>query len=120
MKNLFAMALAVLLPVCASRAELLIYDLSFGNTGPSVNYSFLQGGYLIVDVASNAVTSIVTLTDPETNLLYYTTGLLTGTYMELISEGIHISITRAPVFDSEIDADCRIPPQDPTSAVSHQ
>ncbi|MFZ4776156.1 MAG: hypothetical protein ACOYM3_12365 [Terrimicrobiaceae bacterium] len=87
MKKLLILALTLAFPFCACRAELLIYDLSFGNTGPSVNYSFLEGGYLIVDVASNAVTSIVTLTDPQTNLLYYMTGILSGTYMELISDG---------------------------------
>ena len=69
------------------RAEVLVYDLSFSNTGPSVNYSFLQGGYLVVDYSSKAVTSIVTLTDPQTDLLYFTTGLLSGTYMEMIAEG---------------------------------
>jgi hypothetical protein len=76
-----------LLGIVAAQAEILVYDLSFNTTGPSVNYSFLQSGYLIVDESSNAVTSVVVLTDPTTMLPYSTTGLLTGTYMEMQEEG---------------------------------
>ncbi len=76
-----------LLGALAARAEILVYDLSFNTTGPSVNYSFLQSGYLIIDEGSNAVTSVVVLTDPTTMLPYYTTGLLAGTYMEMQEEG---------------------------------
>lgn len=68
-------------------AQVLIYDLSFNTTGPSVNYSFLEGGYLVVDVSAQSVTSVVILTDPTTQLQYYTTGLLSGTYMEMLEEG---------------------------------
>jgi len=68
-------------------AQVLVYDLSFNTTGPSVNYSFLEGGYLVVDVSAQAVTSVVILTDPTTQLPYYTTGLLSGTYMEMLEEG---------------------------------
>lgn len=77
----------VFLTALAARAEILVYDLSFNTTGPSVNYSFLQSGYLIVDEGSGAVTSLVVLTDPDTMLPYYTTGLLTGTYQEMQEEG---------------------------------
>ena len=87
MKKLLLPAVAVVCVVLVARAEVLIYDLSFNTAGPSVNYSFLEGGYLVVDSNSKAVTSIVTQTDPQTGLLFYTTGLLSGTYMELVSEG---------------------------------
>jgi len=86
MKRIFLFALVFVFSVCAVRAGVLIYNLSFNNAGPAVNYSFLQGGYLVVDTESFAVTSVVTLTDPTTNLLYYTTGLLSGTYMEIAPE----------------------------------
>jgi len=86
MKKLLLMAAAICL-ILVARAEVLIYDLSFNTSGPSVNYSFLEGGYLVVDYSSKAVTSIVTQTDPQTGLLYYTKSLLSGTYMEMVSEG---------------------------------
>lgn len=87
MKKLLLLAVAAVCLILVARAEVLIYDLSFNTSGPSVNYSFLEGGYLVVDSNSKAVTSIVTQTDPQTGLLYYTTGILSGTYMELVSEG---------------------------------
>ncbi len=87
MKRALLAALLLAFPALPARAEILIYDLSFNTAGPSVNYDFLEGGYLVVDAASNAVTSVVILTDPTTKLPYYTTGVLAGTYMEMISEG---------------------------------
>lgn len=87
MKKLLILAMAAVFPVMVVRGQLVIYDLSFNTTGPSVNYSFLQGGYLVVDAGSDAVTSIVTLTDPQTQLLYYTTDILSGTYTEMVAEG---------------------------------
>ncbi len=87
MKKLLLLVLATFCTAIVAHAELLIYDLSFNTTGTSVNYAFLQGGYLVVDAGSKAVTSVVTLVDPQTDLLYYTTGVLSGTYMELLSEG---------------------------------
>ncbi len=86
MKRSLFLAVMLVFSACAARAGVLIYNLSFNNAGPAVNYSFLQGGYLVVDTESFAVTSVVTLTDPTTNLLYYTTGLLSGTYMEIAPE----------------------------------
>ena len=86
MKKLLLPAVAAVCLVLVARAEVLVYDLSFNNTGTNVNYSSLEGGYLVVDSGSKAVTSIVTQTDPQTRLLYYTTGVLSGTYMELLSE----------------------------------
>ena len=87
MKKLLFLTLAAIFPVLAARAQVVVYDLSFNTTGPSVNYSFLEGGYLVVDSGSKSVTSLVIQTDPVTDLLYYTTGVLAGTYMELRSEG---------------------------------
>ena len=86
MKKLLLSALASACLVLVAHAEVLVYDLSFNTAGTSVNYSFLEGGYLVVDASSNAVTSIVTETDPQTDILYYTTGLLTGTYSTLTEE----------------------------------
>ena len=86
MKKLLLPAVAAVCLVLVAHAEVLVYDLSFNNTGTNVNYSSLEGGYLVVDSGSKAVTSIVTQTDPQTRLLYYTTGVLSGTYMELLSE----------------------------------
>ena len=68
MKKLLLMAAAAICLILVARAEVLIYDLSFNTSGPSVNYSFLEGGYLVVDYSSKAVTSIVTQTDPQTGL----------------------------------------------------
>jgi hypothetical protein len=87
MKTPILTIVAVVAGLFCARAELLVYDLSFNTVGKSVNYSFIEGGYLVVDAATKSVTSIVILTDPATRLAYYTTGLLDGTYMEMIEEG---------------------------------
>lgn len=87
MKRVLLAAILLALPALPARAQVLVYDLSFNTSGPSVNYDFLEGGYLVVDLASNAVTSVVVLTDPNTQIPYYTTGVLDGSYMEMISEG---------------------------------
>lgn len=87
MRKILLAALVLMGCLLRADAQLLIYDLSFNTTGPSVNYSFLEGGYLVVDVSAQSVTSVVILTDPTTQLQYYTTGLLSGSYMEMIEEG---------------------------------
>jgi len=87
MKTLTIAVLAAVTGLLSARAEIAVYDLSFDSTGKTVNYSFLEGGYLVVDEATGGVTSIVVLTDPTTRLSYYTTGLLDGTYITMIEEG---------------------------------
>lgn len=87
MRSSLLAAFTLLVCLLRADAEILIYDLSFNTSGPSVNYSFLEGGYLVVDVNAKTVSSIVILTDPTTELQYYTTGLLSGTYMEMLEEG---------------------------------
>lgn len=73
--------------VSAVRAQMVIYEVSFDDTGPGVNYSFIQGGYLVVDQNASSFSSVVVLNDPATWLPYYTTGLLAGSYMTMLEEG---------------------------------
>lgn len=79
-------AVLLILPALPSRAEVLIYDLSFSNVPSSVNYSFVKYGYLIVDPSAGTFSSVVVLTDPNTFLLYSTSSLLSGNYTTLLSE----------------------------------
>lgn len=71
----------------AAQSGLLIYDLSFNRTGPSVNYSFIEDGWLVVDLAAGTFASVFVLEDPNTGLLYYTTSLLTGSSFQVTSDG---------------------------------
>ena len=64
MKKLLLPALAAVCLILAAHAEVLIYDLSFNTVGPSVNYSFLEGGYL------NASESVSTDTNNITTITY--------------------------------------------------
>ena len=86
MKRLAILACAILALTSTARAAVAVYDLSFDTTGPSVNFSFLRGGYLVVDCDTNAVSSVCVLVDPDTLLWYYTTGLISGTFLEVIQE----------------------------------
>ena len=49
MKKLLLPAVAAVCLVLVAHAEVLVYDLSFNNTGTNVNYSSLEGGYLVVE-----------------------------------------------------------------------
>ncbi len=76
----------ILAPISA-KAELLIYSLTFNQTGSNVNYQSINGGYAVIDEAAGSFSAVTILTDPDTNQPYYTTDLLSGTYFELTGEG---------------------------------
>ena len=61
-------------------AQLLIYDLSLSKTGTSVNYTFFQNGFLVVDTAASSFSSVIVLTDPNTFNYYQAPSLIEGSY----------------------------------------
>ena len=82
------LAIAFLLGGASVQAGILIYELSFKNSGQSVNYSFIEDefpGYLVVDQTASTFSSVVVLIDPTTFLPYSTTGVLSGSYMTMLS-----------------------------------
>jgi len=79
-------AILLFLSALPSRAEILIYNLSFSDIPSSVNYSFVEYGYLIVAPSAGSFSSVMVLTDPDTFLLYSTSSLLSGNYTTLLSE----------------------------------
>lgn len=82
---LLVLAFAVTAPlVCA---EVIIYSLSFSNTGPSVNFNVFDSGYAVVDQNGGSFSSVMILRDPRTNLRYQTSDLLAGRYFDLVEEG---------------------------------
>ena len=84
-KRIFYSLLASLtLLVSAAQAQLLIYDLSLEKTGRSVNYTFFDRGYLVVDLAASTFSSVIVLTDPNTFTYYQTAGLVTGSYSTML------------------------------------
>jgi len=66
------------------QAQLLIYDLSLEKTGRSVNYTFFDSGYLVVDLAASTFSSVIVLTDPNSFTFYQTAGLVTGSYSTML------------------------------------
>ena len=68
----------------AARAQLLIYDLSLEKTGRSVNYTFFDSGYLVVDLAASTFSSVIVLTDPNTFTYYQTAALVSGSYSTML------------------------------------
>ena len=67
------LAIAFLLGGASVQAGILIYELSFKNSGQSVNYSFIEDefpGYLVVDQTASTFSSVVVLIDPTTFLPY--------------------------------------------------
>lgn len=79
-----AFAASFLLLLSNSRAQLLIYGLSLEKTGRSVNYTFFDKGYLVVDLAASTFSSVIVLTDPNTFNYYQAAGLVTGTYQTML------------------------------------
>ena len=75
---------ALTLLVSAAQAQLLIYNLSLEKTGRSVNYTFFDSGYLVVDLAASTFSSVIVLTDPNTFTYYQTAGLVTGSYSTML------------------------------------
>lgn len=69
-----------------AQSGVLSYRMEFSRTGRSVNYPKPQDGYLIVDLASGSVSSVIVLDDPQGGGKYYTSGLLSGYYFTATSE----------------------------------
>jgi len=86
MKSRFFYALLASLMLLASSAsaQLLIYGLSLDKTGRSVNYTFFDRGYLVVDLAASTFSSVIVLSDPNTFTQYQTAGLVTGSYETML------------------------------------
>ena len=77
---LYALLASLVLLASSASAQLLIYDLSLDKTGRSVNYTFFDRGFLIVDLAASTFSSVIVLSDPNTFTQYQTAGLVTGSY----------------------------------------
>jgi len=84
-KRIFCTLLATLtLLASTAQAQLLIYNLSLQKVGRSVNYSFFDSGYLVVDLAASTFSSVIVLTDPNSFSYYQTAGLVTGSYSTML------------------------------------
>jgi hypothetical protein len=70
----------LVLIVTTAQAQLLIYNLELDKTGRSVNYTFFDEGYLVVDLAASTFSSVIVLTDPNKFSFYQSAGLVTGNY----------------------------------------
>ena len=82
-------ALAIVLSLfgtATAQTGVVSYRMEFSRTGRSVNYPRPQDGYLIVDLASGSVSSVVLLDDPVNGGKYYTAGLLSGSYFQVTAE----------------------------------
>jgi len=80
----FALLASLVLVASSASAQLLIYDLSLDKTGRSVNYTFFDRGYLVVDLAASTFSSVIVLSDPNTFTHYQTAALVTGGYDTLL------------------------------------
>ncbi len=69
----------------AAQSGLISYRLEFSRTGRSVNYPQPQDGYLVVDLGTGSVSSVIVLRDPDTDRRYHTTGLISGRYFTVTS-----------------------------------
>lgn len=69
----------------AAQSGVISYRLEFSRTGRSVNYPHPQDGYLVVDLGTGSVSSVVVLRDPDTDLRYHTSGLIRGRYFTVTS-----------------------------------
>jgi len=67
-----------------AHAQLLVYELSLSKTGRSVNYTFFQGGYLLVDTAASTFSSVIVLSDPNTFFFYQAPALISGSYNTML------------------------------------
>lgn len=83
-RSILTIVASILLLVSSSQAQLLIYGLSLEKTGRSVNYTFFDKGYLVVDLAASTFSSVIVLTDPNTFNYYQAAGLVTGTYQTML------------------------------------
>ena len=87
MKWILLAGAALALGLAAARAELVIYNLSFGDISTSVNLPIFAGGYIVLDDSAGSFDSVIVLEDPDTAEQYYSTSLISGTYFELASGG---------------------------------
>jgi hypothetical protein len=77
--------IAVLILIAATaQAQLLIYNLELDKIGRSVNYTFFDEGYLVVDLAASTFSSVIVLTDPNKFSYYQSAGLVTGNYSTIL------------------------------------
>ncbi len=81
-----ALAAVLLSFALPARAQEVVYNLSFGNTLNTVNYSMFQSGYLIADPTAGTFSTVLILVDPNTFRLYYSADLASGSYFEVRGE----------------------------------
>lgn len=74
----------LILIAATAQAQLLIYNLELHKTGRSVNYTFFDEGYLVVDLAASTFSSVIVLTDPNKFSYYQSAGLVTGNYSTIL------------------------------------
>ena len=74
----------LILIAATAQAQLLIYNLSLDKTGRSVNYTFFDNGYLVVDLAASTFSSVIVLSDPNKFSYYQSAGLVTGNYSTML------------------------------------
>lgn len=80
---LFSILASIALAAGSAKAQVLIYQLALDKTGPSVNYTFFDRGYLVVDLAASTFSSVIVLTDPNTFSYYQSAGLVAGSYEKI-------------------------------------
>ena len=80
----YSLLATITLFVSTVNAQVLIYDLALDKTGRSVNYTFFDSGYLVVDLAASTFSSVIVLTDPNTFRYYQTAGLVSGSYETML------------------------------------
>ncbi len=80
----YALLASLVLLTSSASAQLLIYNLSLDKTGRSVNYTFFDRGYLVIDLAASTFSSVILLSDPNTFAQYQTAGLVTGSYETIL------------------------------------
>ena len=81
---LFSLLASIVLLASSAKAQVLIYQLALDKTGPSVNYTFFDRGYLVVDLAASTFSSVIVLTDPNTFTYYQSAGLVAGSYQTIL------------------------------------
>jgi hypothetical protein len=85
----YSLLAGITLLVSPVKAQVLIYDLALDETGRSVNYTFFDSGYLVVDLSASTFSSVIVLTDPNTFRYYQTADLLAGSYETMLDYSGH-------------------------------
>jgi len=70
-----------------THAEVIVYTLSFDDTGTSVNDPNIESAIIVLDDEALTFSTIAISPDPVTGRLSYTTGLIAGSYFELQDAG---------------------------------